>query len=50
MPIAAPEPVASGLQENIVGFLLLSLSFAIVAVSAIVLWGLRRLPGEVRQG
>jgi (hydroxyamino)benzene mutase len=44
MPIAAPEPTATGMQENIVVFLLLSLSFGVVGVSAIVLWGLRKMP------
>lgn len=47
MPIAAPEPTATAMQENIVDGLLFSLSFIMVIVSGIVLYGLRRLPEEV---
>lgn len=46
MPIAAPEPTATVMQENIVDGLLISLSFIMVIISVIVLWGLRRLPEE----
>jgi hydroxylaminobenzene mutase len=42
MPIAAPEPIATPLQEGIVDFGLFSLSFSMLTVLGIVLWGLRR--------
>jgi (hydroxyamino)benzene mutase len=45
MPLAAPAPVATGLQENVIDFLLISLSVAIIAVTLIVLYGLRQAPG-----
>jgi (hydroxyamino)benzene mutase len=44
MPIAAPEPTATVMQENVVDFLLVTLAAALVAAMVIVLWGLRGLP------
>lgn len=46
MPIAAPEPTATRIQEHIIDGLLLTLSLAMVIVSVIVIWGLRRVPEE----
>jgi (hydroxyamino)benzene mutase len=42
MPIAAPAPTATGLQENTVDALLISLSLAMIVGCGLVLWGLRR--------
>lgn len=50
MPIASPEPTASLMQENMVDFLLFSLSFVMVVVCGIVLWGLRGLPVDDPRG
>lgn len=41
MPIAASNHQGSPMQEGIIDFLLFSLSFAMVAVCGLVLWGLR---------
>jgi hydroxylaminobenzene mutase len=41
MPIAAPGRVGTAGQEAVLDFLLISLSIAMVAVCALVLWGLR---------
>jgi hydroxylaminobenzene mutase len=41
-PIAGGGAVGTPLQETLVAVLLLSLSFAMLASGAIVLWGLRR--------
>jgi hydroxylaminobenzene mutase len=42
MPIAAANRTGSALTETVVGFLLISLSLAMVAVCCLLLWGLRR--------
>lgn len=44
MPIAALGKQGSALQETAVDLLLFSLSFAMIAVSGLVLWGLRGGP------
>ena len=41
MPIAGNELIGSGWQEGLIKFGLISLSFAMVIVSGIILWGLR---------
>lgn len=41
MPIAAPAHEGTAGQEGFISFLLISLSFAMIAVFLIVLWGLR---------
>jgi hydroxylaminobenzene mutase len=50
MPIASPEPTAAAWQENVVDFCLFSISFAMVIVCGIVLYGLRRVPEEGGKG
>ncbi|HEX2463021.1 MAG TPA: hydrogenase [Thermoanaerobaculia bacterium] len=40
-PLAAPGRSGTPVQEGVVDFLLISLSLAMVAVSCLVLWGLR---------
>ncbi len=44
MPIAAGGLQGVGWQEGVIDLLLYSLSFAMVGVCALVLWGLRRAP------
>jgi hypothetical protein len=44
-PIAAPGRSGTAMQEGVVDFLLISLSFAMVAVCVLVLWGLRSRRG-----
>jgi (hydroxyamino)benzene mutase len=46
MPIAAPQPTATLIQENIVDFLLISLAITLLVACGLVLWGLR----EFRDG
>ncbi|MDD3764520.1 MAG: hypothetical protein PHP86_14620 [Nevskiales bacterium] len=41
MPLAAPGHAGSALQEGLIAFALISLSLSMLAVGAIVLWGLR---------
>ena len=40
MPIAAPGRQGTSLQEGVISFLLYSLSFAMVALCVVLLWGL----------
>jgi (hydroxyamino)benzene mutase len=44
MPIAAPGLEGSPFQENMIAAMLLSLSVAVIAASALVLYGLRMVP------
>jgi len=48
MPIAGGGHVGLPVQELLIGVALMSLSVAMIGVSAIVLWGLRRRPDPVR--
>ncbi len=46
MPIASGGAQSGALQEAVVGFLLLSLSAAMIALCGLVLWGLRTGGGD----
>lgn len=50
MPIAAGAHQGTTPQETVIVVLLFSLSAAVVAVSGMVLWGLRRLPAAAASG
>jgi hydroxylaminobenzene mutase len=43
-PLAAPGRSGTPMQEGVVDFLLISISFAMVALCGLVLWGLRSRP------
>lgn len=46
MPIAANGLMGTPLQENIIAFLLLSLTAAMIAGVAMIIWGLWKVPSE----
>ncbi len=46
MPLTSPDPTGALWQENVVDTLLFSLSFVMVVVTGIVLYGLRQMPAE----
>lgn len=50
MPIAAGAHQGTASQETVIVVLLFSLSAAVVAVSGMVLWGIRRLPAAAASG
>lgn len=50
MPIAGGGRTGSATDEAVVGFLLISLSLAMIFVAVMALWGLRRAPETLLKG
>lgn len=46
MPIASKGLMGTPVQEDIIAFLLLSISAAMIAGVAMIIWGLRKVPSE----